>query len=461
MGNKVSLAVLLLMLFLTSLVILLPHTTVKAVFHATIIVPDNYPTIQAAIDNASAGDTIFVRNGTYNQTITINKPISLIGENAQTTILTIPIIYNPPILPLRQVISVITINADNVNINGFTIINPNSGAWAVYSNGDEDQLTNLQITPTTTAEGGIYASGSNLYISHNYITPNEGLDCDGSYNQIVENTILESCSVSGSYNSLTDNTFSGEIALSNINSSITNQNTFENGSLTLTNSDSNMIYNNTINGGAIGMGVGSGAASNNLVVGNTIEGSGCALGMGYGSNNIFYGNLLTNNANSLSIGGTNLEVDNNLFYYNMFINNAQTFEANWQVIGTNAFDNGSVGNYWSDYLTKYPNAAEIDNSGIWNAPYIVYNNVTDNYPLMAPFDLSSITVQLPQWVNNLPTQLSVPAFPLQNTPATTPASPTASPSANSSVPELSWLVIVPLLLSMFSVAVIVRHRSRC
>ncbi|MGA2387002.1 MAG: hypothetical protein ABSG33_10775 [Candidatus Bathyarchaeia archaeon] len=42
------------------------------------------------------------------------------------------------------------------------------------------------------------------------------------------------------------------------------------------------------------------------------------------------------------------------------------------------------------------------------------------------------------------------------TPTATPTSVTTSSPA---VPELSWLVIVPLLLSLFSVAVIVRHRK--
>jgi hypothetical protein len=53
----------------------------------------------------------------------------------------------------------------------------------------------------------------------------------------------------------------------------------------------------------------------------------------------------------------------------------------------NAWDNGypSGGNYWSDYLTKYPNAAENDSSGIWNTPYVINASNTDRYPLMAPF----------------------------------------------------------------------------
>jgi pectin methylesterase-like acyl-CoA thioesterase len=33
--------------------------------------------IQHAIDNASEGDTIFVHKGTYNKSITIDKPLTL------------------------------------------------------------------------------------------------------------------------------------------------------------------------------------------------------------------------------------------------------------------------------------------------------------------------------------------------------------------------------------------------
>ena len=96
-------------------------------------------------------------------------------------------------------------------------------------------------------------------------------------------------------------------------------------------------------------------------------------------------------------------------------------------------------NYWSDYLTKYTNATEIDKSGIGNQPYVYYSaqnkepNGTilpiiyqDNHPLMKP-----VTI------------------PLTNT----------IPSPSATVPELPAIVIVPLLLSMFFIVVIVRHRK--
>src|SRR5687768_13114744 len=50
---------------------------VSPVYAATLIVPDNYSTIQAAINAASTGDTISVRPGTYAENLTISKSVIL------------------------------------------------------------------------------------------------------------------------------------------------------------------------------------------------------------------------------------------------------------------------------------------------------------------------------------------------------------------------------------------------
>ena len=58
--------------------------------------PDDYPTITAAIGNATDGDTIFVRSGIYEEkTLEINKTVSLVGENANNT----KIRLHPPYFP--------------------------------------------------------------------------------------------------------------------------------------------------------------------------------------------------------------------------------------------------------------------------------------------------------------------------------------------------------------------------
>ena len=44
---------------------------------ATIYVPDNYTKIQWAVDNASAGDTIIVRPGTYIENVNVDKSVKI------------------------------------------------------------------------------------------------------------------------------------------------------------------------------------------------------------------------------------------------------------------------------------------------------------------------------------------------------------------------------------------------
>jgi len=47
--------------------------------------PGNYTKIQDAIDNASDGDTVFVYEGVYHEIITLDKAVTLRGENKETT----------------------------------------------------------------------------------------------------------------------------------------------------------------------------------------------------------------------------------------------------------------------------------------------------------------------------------------------------------------------------------------
>ena len=103
-------------------------------------------------------------------------------------------------------------------------------------------------------------------------------------------------------------------------------------------------------------------ASYNIFAGNKIEEAGLwGILMGSGSYNVFYGNLIANNGGlghdgyGLALGEEDSEsATNNLFFGNIFMNNSKNFGTNWQVIGSNSFDNGKEGNYWDDYFAKYP-----------------------------------------------------------------------------------------------------------
>jgi nitrous oxidase accessory protein NosD len=76
----------------------------------TLTVPTEYPTIKEAIQNVTDGDTILVKQGTYNETIVIDKAITLRGEDTNNTI-----IYG------NNNGTVIQILNDNVTISGFTV----------------------------------------------------------------------------------------------------------------------------------------------------------------------------------------------------------------------------------------------------------------------------------------------------------------------------------------------------
>src|SRR5262245_52037717 len=63
--------------------------------------------IKEAIQNSSAGDTIYVKTGVYKEgNIVIQKSISLIGENF-------------PVLDGENKYEILTINANNVRVQGF------------------------------------------------------------------------------------------------------------------------------------------------------------------------------------------------------------------------------------------------------------------------------------------------------------------------------------------------------
>lgn len=89
-------------------------------------VPEQYTTIQAAINAATPGDTVCVGKGTYNEDVFINKSIRLSGEGARKTI-----IYGH----LQPRNGTVAISAIDVIVEGFRIYGLDSQwAMALYEN---------------------------------------------------------------------------------------------------------------------------------------------------------------------------------------------------------------------------------------------------------------------------------------------------------------------------------------
>lgn len=234
--------------------------SVKATPAEITVQPDG--SIQEAINNASAGDTIVVKAGTYYEHVVVNKTVTLIGENKSTTI-----------IDGEGTGIVIRSNVSDVEIRGFTIQN---GGDFPYS-------------------GVVVGSCINNTIRDNIIRNNAySLTLIGSNGCSIINSLITNCSWAG---------------------------------IQIKDSSNNDIYENTIT---------------------------------YNS----YGVWITSQSSL-----------NNTLYHNNFIDNLsppQSFGLN------TTWDNGTEGNYWSDYTGEDLNS---DGIGDTSTPHLGL----DNYPLMKPF----------------------------------------------------------------------------
>jgi len=408
----------------------------------TIVVPSDYPTIAAAIGNAKNGDTILVKSGTYTaETLEINKSLTITSEQIGGA----SIILHPPQVPenifsttIMVYVNPIKIEADSVALSGFVIT---SDGGSLSATGDQIQLTNNKI-----GTWGVRVTGNGCRVASN--TMATAIVILTGSNQTITDNDLSSLSVTGSFNLIARNhgrgmTLTGSNNIVNQNSFFVNVGT-DGGSISgilLSAGDHNIISNNTAIGMGTGIAVGytGSGGSYNIFAGNTVEEAGLwGILMGNGSFNVFYGNLVANNKGfghdgyGLALGGNHQVVQSNLFFHNTFMNNSRNFGTNWGINGVNSFDNGTEGNYWDDYLTKYPNATEVGHSGIGDTPYWVYRDGIDNYPLLNQPNVTGVIPVLPEpWLTLVPIiELIDPS--LAFVPSSKPApAPTLSPSPTS------------------------------
>jgi parallel beta-helix repeat protein len=250
------------------------------------------------------------------------------------------------------------INCNNVTVKGVSLM-PNR-PFALLVDTTNSTLTGIKITvdPEYSSSGIVIRNSKNNIISNNNLssTPstaqNFGLSLWDSANNTISGNI-----VSG---------FWWSIPITRSNNTVVSGNT-----LTLSwigipiNGFDNQAFGNHVSNTVL--------ATDRTVYPN----SGTGLSVS-GSNNQVFRNTVENN-------GIGLVVDagsNNSICQNNFINN--TKQVNVDPSANVTWDNGREGNYWSDYTTKYPLAAEIDSTGIGNTPYVIDSNNIDHYPIVEP-----------------------------------------------------------------------------
>lgn len=140
---------------------------------STLYVPDDYTTIQAAVDAAGPRYVIVVRDGTYKENAKVNKPhLSIKSENgADKTV----------------VEGIFELTEDHVDITGFTV--KTRYGKAIHLN--VVHHCNIQNNKIS-AHHGIYLSDSsnNNIINNNVSNNYYGIPLESSYsNSISDNTI--------------------------------------------------------------------------------------------------------------------------------------------------------------------------------------------------------------------------------------------------------------------------------
>ncbi len=178
--------------------------TAGTAFAATINVPADYATVQAAIDAAVDGDTVMVAAGDYVENISINKSVSVIGAGADSTF-----IGTDQAWPTDAV----KITASGLTLSGFHIrggvlchgaspvIEHNVirnkyhyyGIYAAYDWQGHKSSPTIQNNVIYGSQDGIEVFYSNAIIRNNFIMLNDGWGIDLAYFSrptIVNNTIV-------------------------------------------------------------------------------------------------------------------------------------------------------------------------------------------------------------------------------------------------------------------------------
>jgi parallel beta-helix repeat protein len=321
----------------------------------TIIVPDDYPTIQQAIDAANPGDTVYVRSGTYTENLFIAKTLILEGEDKDTTI-----------IDGGGSDDVVKITARYVKITGFSI---QHGGTSIGDAGIELNYAHdchiVSVNSTNNWAGIHLISSRDNVIENNVIFSNrqEGIHgqyaCDGN---TIENNVVhsngrdgiqftESCEYNKiENNEIFDNRHVGiSISLSSSHNMILNNKISDNvndGIDIYHHSSYNTIVGNDVSGSIVVFFL-RWYSDNNMVSDNRISiGSNYGMMILYAHSNTIYNNTISENSN-IGIGLS--YSTNNVIYRNRIINNS--IQADDDNPANNNWHHPGLleGNYWSDY----------------------------------------------------------------------------------------------------------------
>jgi parallel beta-helix repeat protein len=249
------------------------------IFYVGGVGPNNYTTIQDAIDNASDGDTVFVFDDSspYQENIIVDKSISLVGENRTTTV-----------IDGGEPSDSVVLRADRVTLQGFT------------------------LTHTTGKHYGVRVGSFHNIIQGNIITNNmigiHLIDVDAN---IIDDNILTENSYGGIYQYACDDTRITNNTISGVEQT--------GGVCIYYESHRALITYNTISGNTAGIAIAQSndnTVSHNNVIGNTI-----GVDIDMGSNNLITQNNIQKNVKPVMVSGLSWHLATARWFHNIFDGN--------------------------------------------------------------------------------------------------------------------------------------------
>ena len=270
----------------------------------------NYNTIGAAVAAASNGDTIDVCAGTYAENVAINKSLTVDGAqagiDARTRSGSESIINGGSGANL-------TITADNVTVDGFTLNGPSSSAAIVMENGNVGETIQNNIINNPGAAA--YSNTSDTVIRKNVVNNVFASATDGF--QFNTSPIHDVSISDNKFGGANENNYNADVTIIGpfggaVNSNITVSGNAANGDGTLValfTVNGAHVTGNTVTGGVHSSQIYVGGGNSNVTIsGNTVSSGGSAVnvanafGDGPNSSVTITGNNFRNNGTGVKVG---------------------------------------------------------------------------------------------------------------------------------------------------------------